>query len=334
MAAVRNVGEHTYRPYNHQSYFNFTYQPQHCMKLRHIGYACINMQIEVTTNRTFRLARLSEEAVQQTTALNFAALRQILEWNQQHNIRLFRIGSSLIPYASHERFTFDWQTAFANEIQAIRAFIQQHGMRLSMHPGQYTVLNSPDSKTVASAVRELEWQSQLVDLLDPQQGVVVLHIGGAYGDKAAAIDRFARHFDQYLSQTAKRRLVIENDDVTFDLDDVLHLHEKIHTPIIFDILHHKVNHTGNDWKNGLAEKLARVVETWRGHVPKVHLSSPKAGSATSHADYIEQADFDELLFWMDQCRAEGFFDLMIEAKLKDKAVQALSCELFNTVADQ
>ncbi len=302
------------------------------MKLRHIGYACINMQMDITTNHTFRLARLSDEAVQQTATRNFAALQQILEWNLQHGIRLFRIGSSIIPFASHEKFTFNWLEAFVREIASIREYVRQHGLRLSMHPGQYTVLNSPNPKTLADSVRELEWQARLVGELDPDQRVIVLHIGGAYGDKEKAIDRFAENFHRYLSDNAKSRLVIENDDVTFNLDDVLLLHEMTGTAIIFDILHHKANHVGERWQEGLETKLMQVVATWQGKVPKVHLSSPKPGSATSHADYIEQDDYDELLFWMGQFRPGEVFDLMIEAKLKDKAVQALSCEIFNQVA--
>jgi UV DNA damage endonuclease len=298
------------------------------MKLRHIGYACINVQIDLTTNRTFRLAKLSEEQARQTAAVNFAALQEILKWNVQHGIRLFRVGSSIIPFASHEQFTLDWSSAFAGEIASIRQYVKDNGLRLSMHPGQYTVLNSPNPKTLADSVREIEWQTRLVSLLDPEQGVAVLHVGGAYGDKVKAIDRFADHFYSYLSDNARSRLVVENDDVTFNLDDVLSLHDMTGSPIIFDILHHKANHVGNDWTERLLPKLERVVASWRGKVPKVHLSSPKAGSKTTHADYIEQPDFEELLYWMDQLNNKGPFDVMIEAKLKDKAVQALSCELF------
>ncbi len=301
------------------------------MKLRHIGYACINIQIERTTNRTFRLAKLSDDQVIQTAALNFAALQEILKWNLQHGIRLFRIGSSIVPFASHQNFSLDWVSAFSGELATIRQYAQQNSMRLSMHPGQYTVLNSPNPKTLADSVREIEWQARLISEVDPEQGVIVLHIGGAYGDKGKAIDRFAENFHHYLSDNARSRLVIENDDVTFTLDDVFSLHEMTGCPIIFDILHHKANHYGDDWTEEMVPKLDRVVSTWKGKVPKVHLSSPKEGSRTSHADYIEQNDFEELLNWMEQIRSGEPFDLMIEAKLKDKAVQALSCELFNPV---
>lgn len=305
------------------------YNPEVIMKLRHIGYACINMQIGQTTNRTFRLAKLSDEQVKQTAALNFAALQEILKWNVQQGIRLFRIGSSIVPFASHQNFTLDWVSAFAGELAAIRQYAAQNSLRLSMHPGQYTVLNSPNPKTLADSVREIEWQARLISEVDPDQGVIVLHIGGAYGDKEKAIDRFAENFHHYLSEDARSRLVIENDDVTFTLDHVLSLHEMTGCPIIFDILHHKANHEGDDWTEKLVPKLEMVASTWKGKVPKVHLSSPKEGSRTTHADYITQPDFEELLGWMEHIRPGEPFDLMIEAKLKDKAVQALSCELFS-----
>lgn len=292
------------------------------MELRHIGYACINLSLGATTNHTFRLAKLSEEQAIQTIAQNLTDLRQILSWNVANGIRLFRVGSSMIPFASHPSFTLDWAEVFQSELREIRAFGQQNGLRFSMHPGQYTVLNALNPKVVQDAIRELEWHAELMAQLDPDQGLVVLHVGGAYGDKGASIQRFEENF-QYLSENARQRLTIENDDTTFNADETLSLCQRLGVPMIFDIFHHKCLHQAGDWRDGLTDKLAAVVNTWAGKVPKLHISTQKAGTRTSHADYISSEDFEELQYWMHSLRTGTWYDLMVEAKMKDLAVQRL-----------
>lgn len=292
------------------------------MQLRHIGYACINLSLEATTNHTFRLAKLSEEQATKTIGQNFVDLREILAWNVANGIRLFRIGSSMIPFASHPAFTLDWVNLFQPELLEIRQYAQEHGLRLSMHPGQYTVLNALNSKVVQDAIRELEWHAELMAQLDPEQGLVVLHVGGAYGDKEASIRRFEENF-QYLSTNARQRLTIENDDTTFNADEALRLCQRLGVPMIFDIFHHKCLHQASNWQDGLTEKLAAIVDTWAGKVPKLHISSQKAGTRASHADYITAEDFEELQHWMNTLQPSGWYDLMVEAKMKDQAVQLL-----------
>lgn len=293
------------------------------MRLRHIGYACINLCLDETTNHTFRLSKLSEEQAMVTIAKNLESLQKILVWNVSQGIKLFRVGSSLIPFASHPLFTLDWENVFKDQLAEIRQFVQDNGLRLSMHPGQYTVLNSLNPKVIDDSIRELEWQARLISTIDPVQGLLVLHVGGAYGDKPTSLLRFEENYYKYLTPLLQQRLTLENDDTTFSVDDVLPLCQRLGIPMIFDLFHHKCLHASDDWQDGLAEKIELIVDTWKGRVPKLHLSSQKSGTRTSHADYIEQRDFDELQDWMERIYHEGVYDLMIEAKLKDKAVQAL-----------
>jgi UV DNA damage endonuclease len=127
------------------------------------------------------LSKLSEEQAMSTIEKNLDSLQKILAWNVSQGIKLFRVGSSTIPFASHRLFTLDWENAFKDKLTEIRQFVQDNGLRLSMHPGQYTVLNSLNPKVVEDSVRELDWQAKLMHILDPQQGLLVLHVGGAYG---------------------------------------------------------------------------------------------------------------------------------------------------------
>lgn len=289
------------------------------MKQRNLAYAGQNLTLDRTTGRTLRLANLDAERVRGVITANLDSLQIILEWNLAHGIRFFRMGSSIIPFASHPAFPIDWQAEFQVRLATIRKYVQTHGLRLSMHPGQYTVLNSTDEQIVRRAVQELEYHARFLQAVAPENGTMTLHVGGAYGDKGAALERFRANAER-LSPTARARLTIENDDKLFNIFEVLELCEELNVPAVFDFFHHKCNPVGGDWQEGLLGMLERVVCIWRGKVPKFHLSSPKEAGKSAHADYVTEGDLEEVKTIMGGVDGEEAFDLVLEAKMKDKAV--------------
>jgi UV DNA damage endonuclease len=292
------------------------------MKLRNIGYACINRSIDLTTGHTLRLANLDDETVAGVIAKNLANLGDILEWNVEHGIRFFRVSSSVIPFASHPEFTLRWRDRFSEELAAIRNMVRDLDCRLSMHPGQYTVLNSNKPDVAERAVDELNYHAAFLEAVTPDGGDIVLHVGGAYGDKPRSMQRFADNFDT-LSEAAQSQLIVENDDTVYTLDEVLALCQQIERPLVFDIFHHQCNHERDHWRDGLVGRLEAVVGTWRGRAPKCHISTQREGTRISHADYISEHDFQTFVDIMNQVDDDAPFDLMVEAKNKDEAVLRL-----------
>lgn len=288
------------------------------MELRHLGYACTNVSIPSTTGRTLRLANLTPERVREVIAENLANVSTILKWNADHGIGFFRVSSDVIPFASHAKFDLDWRAEFADELAHIRAFVADQNMRLSMHPGQYTVLNSPRVEVVTNALAELDYHAAFIEAVDPCAGTVTLHVGGAYGDKRAAIDRFRSHFDR-LSPRAQERLILENDDTTYSADEVVDLCQEMAVPMVFDYLHHKCNPPASRSHSDDLALIEQVVATWGGRLPKFHISSLREGTRASHAEIVTVEDFDEFMRLMHRVDGDGF-DLMLEAKRKDKAV--------------
>ena len=288
------------------------------MKLRYLGYACTNVTLGCTTGRTVRLANLTDERAEAVTRENLATLKRMLEWNLTQGIHFLRIASSIVPLASHEAFPFDWQARFEGELKQIRDLVETHTLRLSMHPGQYTVLNSPKEKVVAASVRELEYHAAFLEAVDPWSGTITLHAGGAYGDKAAALERLGENVG-LLSPLARGKLTLENDDRTFHAEDVFGVCETLGLPTVFDFFHHKLNPVHERWDEGLVDLVARVVKTWGERVPKFHLSSPR-DFTTAHADYLELRDFEQVIDTLEQVGGDGPYDVMLEAKQKDVAL--------------
>lgn len=284
-----------------------------------LGYPCINLGISCTTNSTFRLASYSEDRLVQTIQNNLDCLVDILHYNVQKGFLFFRISSDLVPFASHPVCTFDWAGHFRKQFREIGEFIRKHNIRISMHPDQFVLINALKDDIVERSVRELEYHFTMLDEMDlDSTAKIQIHVGGAYGDKQAAIERFVDRYKS-LGRSLRRRLVIENDDRLFSLKDCLVVHEETGVPILFDTFHHQCLNNGESLRLG----LERSGKTWkkRDGIPMVDYSSQQPGHRQgAHAKTIDVPLFKEFL---EQTK-ELDFDLMLEIKDKEKsAIKAL-----------
>jgi UV DNA damage endonuclease len=266
---------------------------------------------------TFRLASYSEERLVASVANNLACVRRMLEWNVTQGLLFFRMGSGLVPFGSHEVNTFPWQAYFKADFKALGDYIKAHRLRVSFHPDQFVVLNSPDAGIVRRSISELVYQASMFDLMElDSTAKLQIHVGGLYGDRALAISRFATVYAT-LPQAVQARLVVENDDRLFSLRDCLHLHELTGVPVLFDNLHHECLNHGES----MTDALRLAAGTWNlAHdgVPMMDYSSQAAGERKGkHTASLEEALFRNFL---NQLHGLDM-DLMLE--IKDKEVSAL-----------
>ena len=288
------------------------------MRLRHLGYACQNVTLG-TRARTVRLANLRTETAIPVVVQNLDDVLRSLRWNVERGIRFFRVSSDLIPFGPLPAFPYDWAEAHDWQFREIRRLVKAEKLRVTSHPGQYTVLNSPRPEVVDASVDELEFQARLLGLMDPKSSTMTLHVGGAYGDKTAAMERFEQNVGR-LSDAARGRLIIENDDTTYTLEETVGLAERAGLPVVVDLFHHRLN-PGETTDEALPELMDRAVATWGRRVPKLHLSSHKPGTRTGHADFLAPDDVQALLDLMARVGdPDAPFDLMLEAKQKECAL--------------
>ncbi|NDJ75761.1 MAG: UV DNA damage repair endonuclease UvsE [Chloroflexi bacterium] len=281
------------------------------------GYPVVSVLLNRTTNRTCRLKSATPEKLRDLITQNLDDLAAILAHNALQGWALFRIGSSVIPFASHPDVDFDWRAEFRLQLEACGQFARARDLRLSMHPGQYTVLNSPDEDTAHAAVAELVYSADLLDMMGlDARHKIVLHIGGVYGDKPAATARFVENAAA-LPFNVRARLVIEHDERQYNLAEVLDISAQTGLPVVYDNLHHDLNPSPQP----LDELLPRVFATWRDvdGPPKVHFSSQAVGERPGkHAEFADQAEFQAMLA---SCKPFGEFDVMLELKGKDAALR-------------
>ncbi len=279
-----------------------------------IGYPCINRSLPCRASRTFRLKSYAENRLIETVESNLDCLLDILRFNVTHNLLFFRITSDLVPFASHPVCTFPWQDFFGEKFERIGNFIKTHRMRISMHPDQFTLLNSQNLGIFDRSVRELSYHAQVLDLMRLDTAAKIqIHVGGIYGDKKESMKRFIQRF-QTVGEEITRRLVIENDDRQYAFKDCIAIHGETGIPVLFDLFHHTVNNSGEP----VEEILDLVSRTWRREdgLPMMDYSSQKNGGRRGqHTESIDRENFMRFLE-----RTKPFdFDVMLEIKDKERS---------------
>lgn len=275
---------------------------------------------------------------------------RILDHLAKHEISMYRMSSDLAPYATHPDMPqfHGMLNESKTELAMLGEKARQLDIRLSFHPSQYVVLNSPDQDLVSKSVWDLQSQAEMLDLMGlGPEAVLVIHVGGAYGDIPASRQRWVDTWHS-LPEPVRRRLVLEHDDLRFSAQDVLWIHEKTGVRIIFD---HQHFWCLNPERADLVETFSRIMATWPpDEQPKIHFSSPRtemrekvsvdkgtrkkivrpvAPVFTGHADFCNPFEFATFMRQV----AEFDFDVMLEAKAKDLALVRLRPDLLRYAPD-
>ena len=288
-----------------------------------LGFACRVLGESVFPKmRTCILKNASTENLIKLTANNLFYLEKMVEYCAKNRIYLVRISSDIIPFASHPEKEFNWRAIFQNRFESIGNLIQKTGVRVSMHPGQYTVLNALKPSVVEQSLREITWHARFLDALNVDfTSKIILHIGGLYNDKAYAMERFVKHF-QRLEDNVKFRIVLENDEKNYTIEDVIMLSSQLQIPVVFDVLHHQIN-PPKDQKFSNVYWIGKARKTWDfifDGSQKIHYSQQKLGGKKgAHSDTI---DVDQFKLFYETIK---LWDLDIMLEVKDKNLSVLKC---------
>lgn len=285
-----------------------------------LGYVANCLTLGLGASHTCRVANATPARLEEIVALNLQELEQILLFNASRGIRVFRIGSSLVPLASHPVNQTQWWRTFARDFEQVGRIAQRSGQRLSMHPSPAGASLASARESVRTAsIAELRYSTRVLDLLGQGPDArVVTHVGGAAPDRETALAA-AHRFLEAMPDDARRRLVVEHDDRVWSAREVLPLAREHGLPFLADTLHNAV--LPSTPKLSTRELLRAAVKTWQalGLRPKHHLASQKTdGRPGAHAERILPADWRRLA-----AAAEHSADVMLEAKDKDLALFAL-----------
>ncbi|TMV44481.1 UV DNA damage repair endonuclease UvsE [Paenibacillus mesophilus] len=300
-----------------------------------LGYVAMSTVVEnASPSRTMTATSFAKIAdreaavrkLERLAAENLHNTLRLLRHNRAHDIQLYRFSSRLIPLIGHELLA-DWDPipTLADEFRTLGDYAKEHGMRVSFHPDHFTVLSTPREEVLRSSVEDLRRHTRMLEAMGlDDRAKCNIHVGGTYGDKNKAGERFIRHFQQ-LDDAVRRRITLENDDKTFTALETLAISERVGAPMVLDVHHHDVNPGGET----IFSLWPRIAATWTGQdiPPKIHMSSPKSEKdPRGHADYVEA---DKLLAFLRTAAEAGTerLDVMLEAKMKDSALFKLMEDL-------
>ncbi|HZK24057.1 MAG TPA: UV DNA damage repair endonuclease UvsE [Oscillospiraceae bacterium] len=246
---------------------------------------------------------------------------RLLQYCQANFVQVYRFSSKIIPLATHPEVEWNYLQDLQPELQALGEYIITNKLRVTFHPDHFIVLNSPREVVFKNAVADLAYHSLLLTALQQDDNAkLVIHVGGSYGNKETALERFMENWS-LLPTGAAKRVILENDDRTYTANETLTLCEKLQVPMVLDVHHDWCNHEpGRD----LTEIYARFVGTWQATPlpPKIHVSSPKCTTAPrSHHNYVDAAAVYLVLKQLQ--RYTSTLDVMVEAKQKDQAMLRL-----------
>ena len=295
--------------------------------MNQIGYACINMELsrqkpKVYTGRSMIKRTFEQKGIQYASELglqNCKDLMEIIKWNNEHDFKFFRITSNLFPWCSEyelQDMPHHWE--ICGILGEIGQYVEENQMRITSHPGPFNVLTSPHEHVVQNCIKDLSIHGEVFDMMGLSRtpwNKINIHIGGVYGDKISAMERFCKNFTR-LPESVRSRLTVENDDkaTMYNVRDLYDgVYEVIGIPIVFDYHHHRFN-TGDLSER---EALELACSTWGDITPVVHYSESRSIEKNdttirgqAHSDYI----YDYINTY------DNDVDIMVEAKMKELAV--------------
>ncbi|MDB4337420.1 UV DNA damage repair endonuclease UvsE [bacterium] len=251
------------------------------------GYACINSTLQKSKpnrifcsrgmiKRTFKARGI--EYASQLGLQNTLDLIKIVAWNNEQGIKVFRVTSCLFPWHSEYDLVDlpDYEGIKAN-LEFAGKLARDNNQRLSTHPGQFNVLTSKNERVIQNAVDELDKHGIIFDIMGMPRSPAAkinIHIGGAYGDRKSAIERWCKNYE-LLSDSAKSRLTVENDDKPALYSSKMlydNIVKRTGTPIVFDSHHFECGPQDSSYE----EAFLMAVDSWPDDIrPQCHHSNSR-----------------------------------------------------------
>lgn len=294
-----------------------------------LGLCCLNTELReqkppIFASRSVILKTLETKGVDHLKEKIIQNLKDVLtmmDWNESNGIKVFRLSSELFPHKSNPKatdYTFDFAIDLLQQIGIKSKSLNQ---RLTFHPGQFNCIGSPNNEVIINTTNDLKYHADVLDLMQlDHNSVMVIHGGGTYKDKNATKKRWCENYLN-MPKNVKNRLVLENCEKNFSIEDCLEISSIVNVPVVFDTHHfecYKLLHPDETFKEP-EYYMPLILETWnrRGIKPKFHVSEQGSGKCGHHSDYIEVIpnyllDIPTLY--------DTNIDIMIEAKMKEKSI--------------
>jgi len=269
----------------------------------------------------YKDGKYTRERIIDTYRNNVNEHLRILPTIIETGIKSFRLSSSLFPL-----FEFCGELA-RNDQQLLEGLatlgnnFKKAGIRVSTHPGQFTVLSSDKQQVVDNSIKELEYHAWIFDQMGfDRSPYYAINIHGGKKGKSEQL----KEVIESLPETVRNRLTLENDEKCYNVKSLLEISNKTGTPIVLDTHHF----TFNDDDLSLDAAISETISTWGNIKPLQHLSNTEKG--LENASYTQRRSHSQYIHYVPEQQLhlmrENLVDVDIEAKAKNLAVIQLRRE--------
>ena len=295
------------------------------MKVR-LGYVASPLIIDesYSKNMTYKKykslgIKKGNERINEIILENMEGLRKVVLYNKQNDISYYRLSHHFIPFSTFDKVHFSYKRKYKNNLHEFGTFFKENHIRIEMHTDPYCIINSISDSIVLKSIDMLKYHEYLYSSFD-YDGDIILHIGSSYPNKEEAIQRFINNF-KCIPQKIQQKIILENDDTTYTVDDILYVCNILNIRMVLDY-HHFLCLKGKN----IQKYLPDIFHTWKGKVPTIHYSSPKNKKEfRTHHMYIDYKKFIKFIDILKEFNQD--VDIILECKGKDEALFRLIKQL-------
>ena len=226
---------------------------------------------------------VAEQKLWDLMVQNIESVRKLVTkvGEQDEHLRMVRIGSDILPVYTHSDWKYYWRrkdvTQYCeNGFSEIGRIARDRNVRLSFHPGQFTVLASENPDIVERSIEEFEYHATMAAWMgfgrSFQDFKINVHISGKQGPDGI------RKAYKRLSSEARNCITIENEENSWGLDNCLSISDLV--PIVFDCHHNWIRE--GEYISPNDDRIKRVVDSWRGLRPTMHYSVSREDYLVGH----------------------------------------------------
>ena len=316
--------------YSNTSYVKRQHNMSGTTEMR-LGYACINTVLDkqgYKVNNSCIAKTVREKGISfviEKAKKNLENVIRILEWNETNDIRFYRMSSDMFPHLTNPEFKQEGHVysypleQFSEYFRRIGEYAYDYEHRITYHPGHYNQIGTNNKQVFEKTSIDLRYHADVLDLckLD-QNSVMVVHGGGTYGDKDTTKKRWVQQFFE-LPTNVQERIVIENCERQYSVQDVIDIAKQVRRPVVFDTHHHDCHSLLVEEQQPADVYMDTILDLWKqcDVRPKFHISEQAPTKRIgAHSDYVETIP---TYFWKWHNKGH-VFDLMIEAKQKEQSV--------------
>ena len=238
-----------------------------------LGLCCINSVLRkqkppIFSSRKMIIRTVEEKGIQSLKDKIIQNLQDtlvLIDFNEQHGIKVFRLSSELFPHKTNPKVE-DYSFDFAKDLlKQIGDKAKKFNQRLTFHPGHFNVIGTPNPEYFQHTVEDLSYHADVLDLMGCDcHSVMVIHGGGVYGDKEKTKKRWCEQYHQ-LPTHVKKRLVLENCEKNFSIQDCLDISNVVGIPVVFDTHHYTCYHILHPDEHLQPESyyIPLILDTWK-----------------------------------------------------------------------